>query len=62
MRILDFLSKKYLKRSKSDDPAYNFGWTAALSARNDTNLKPYRDYLLSVFDLPEEQLDARFGA
>jgi hypothetical protein len=62
VRILDFLSKKYLKKSKSDDPAYNFGWTAALSARNDTSVKPYRDYLLSVFDLPEEQLDARFGA
>ena len=60
-RIFDFLSKKYLKRAKSDDPAYSFAWSAALAFRNDKKLASYRDYLLSKFELSEEQLDGKYA-
>ena len=60
-KILDFLNKKYLTRTKSDDPAYSFAWSAALAFRNDKRLASYRDYLLSEFELREDQLDGKYA-
>ena len=62
VKILDFLSKIYSKRAKSDDPAYSLGWSSALAFRNDRELASYRNYVLSEFELPEEELDARYAA
>jgi hypothetical protein len=62
VKILDFLNKMYSKRAKSDDPVYSTGWSSALSFRNDKKLASYRNHVLSEFRLPEEELDARYGA
>lgn len=62
VKILDFLSKIYSKRAKSDDPTYSFLWSSALAFRNDRELASYRNYLLSELKLPEEELDARYAA
>lgn len=62
VKILDFLSKMYLKRAKSSDPAYSLGWSSALAFRNDKSLASYRNHVLSEFELSEEELDARYAA
>ena len=61
-KILDFLSRLYSRRAKSDDPAYNLGWSAALAFRNDKNLSSYRNFVLAEFGLSEEELDGRYAA
>lgn len=59
--MIDFLKKLYQKKSNVSDPIQKELWSIAANSRKDESLSDYRRYLCETFNIPEEQIDARYA-
>ena len=61
-RLIDFLTRKYMKKSQSEDALINTAYNHAAAFRNDPKLTTHREYLLKQYGIDQEDLDLRYAA
>jgi hypothetical protein len=60
-RVVDFLTRKYMKKAQSEEALTNTAYNHAAAFRNDPRLTTHREYLLKHYGIDQEDLDLRYA-